>query len=302
MDKYDKQCEPLVTSKSLFDTFYKEANSGDLIALYMHYYYVAKWQETNTAWSTTGYTAEALDWSVAKVRQTKKVLIRLGLIEDITSQNETGKFSKSFIYVRFMFSDEKVREAKEIAQCTALCDNRTAVKVETNALRDGRENALSSDILKPPTPFLKSSINRRTRTNNLPLRPERPQKPIIPFLDRFSPVVKTDLAFQSIWNDFVIHRKVDKRRLLSDRAVTIIVNEIDKYCKDDIEHIISQLTYAIKSGNQAPNFQYAPWKLKDKQTQDFKQAPLPYTEVERRDKPRTQAADWDVFDATPLRD
>src|SRR6185369_71071 len=164
---YDVDYEPLVTSKLLFDTLYSEENPADLIALYMHYYYVAKWQHTNTARSTTNYTAKKLNWSERRVRQTKQVLIRLGLIEDKISHKNTGKFGKSYIYVRFMYSDSKVQEAKKIAsenESHALAVSRRPSNRDTYALsNNNKEYALSNN-----THTLKISSRTKPITSKKP--------------------------------------------------------------------------------------------------------------------------------------
>ena len=103
------------------------------------------------------------------------------------------------------------------------------------------------------------------------VRPVRPEKKTILFLERFTEIYQSNKEFQSIWECFVQHRKVDKRKPLSNQAVTIIVNEINKFCPNDVTHAIAQIQYAIKSGNLAPNFQYAPWLQKEmEQTKPIK--------------------------------
>ena len=54
---YDIQDEPIVIHKSIIDKFLKKDKPGDLIALYLFYYYTAKWQKTNQPKATTGYSA-----------------------------------------------------------------------------------------------------------------------------------------------------------------------------------------------------------------------------------------------------
>jgi hypothetical protein len=226
MVKYDKQCEPIVTSKALFDVFYDTPNSGDLIALYMHYYYVAKWQETNIAYSTTNYTAKGLYWSEHKVRQTKKVLISLGLIEDITTKDKTGKINGHFIYVRFVFSDEKVKEAKKIAEKTTLTKLHSVANRKANALSSNNRNALSTN--KEPI---------CTRTKN--------------FLSFLPLLFQQDVNFVESWNDFVQHRKTmkPKPKPLNELSAKRCITKLKQLSNSDINLAIKIIDQTIEKSN-----------------------------------------------------
>ena len=104
-NSYDINQEPIVISKITSDIFLKQEHPADLMALYWFYYYTAKWQGTDKARATTSYAAKGLKWSEDRIRRTKKILIQLGLIEDI--QNKKGKFEKCYIYVKFIWWDKR---------------------------------------------------------------------------------------------------------------------------------------------------------------------------------------------------
>lgn len=100
---YNKQEEPIVLSKALFDLLLKEPNPADLIALYSFYYYTAKWQKTNQLKATIKYASEGLDISPARIRKAKKTLINLGLVEEVKERK--GSFiTGHFIRIHFIWS------------------------------------------------------------------------------------------------------------------------------------------------------------------------------------------------------
>jgi hypothetical protein len=70
--------EPVVIPKATMDTFLKQSNPGDLMALYQFYYYTAKRQKTNQHWVTREYCMEKLQWSKQRFDVAQKTLIKLG--------------------------------------------------------------------------------------------------------------------------------------------------------------------------------------------------------------------------------
>jgi hypothetical protein len=260
---YNVADEPLVISKSLIDMFLKEPNTGDLIALYTFYYYTAKWQKTNTARATTNYTAEGLDWSADRVRRAKKVLLQMGLIQDVQTKNEQGQITGNFVFVRFVWSDNSIKKIQE----TTLPENRRVEKLEANALSVYKGNALST----VSEPEKASTINRRTRTKPLP--PEPP----IPFIDKFPTTYQQNPTFVKTWDTFYKQRKVSKAPLTDD-AVKRIVTKLKDNCGDDIEHVIQCLDSSIECG-------YRGVFIDRKRTvinKDFKQPSLPYQEEPKK--------------------
>lgn len=105
--RYHVNEEPIVLSKSLMDLLLKEDEVDCLIALYIFYYYTAKWQKTNQPKATTDYVSNALHWHQDKVRRIKRRLKELGLIEDVVTYGEGGKITGHYIHVNFIWSKQK---------------------------------------------------------------------------------------------------------------------------------------------------------------------------------------------------
>lgn len=146
--------ELIIITKQTFDAFLRSDFPADLIALYNFYYYTAKWQETNQPKCTTGYTAEGLKWSEAKVRRAKKELMRLGLVEDV-QQKVNGKVTGCFIKLNYILKQETVHHTNDFSQCGNESNHpydfpqggnvHRVENLQTNALSPNNINALSSD-------------------------------------------------------------------------------------------------------------------------------------------------------------
>ena len=152
--------ELIIITKQTFDAFLRSDFPADLIALYNFYYYTAKWQETNQPKCTTGYTAEGLKWSEAKVRRAKKELMRLGLVEDV-QQKVNGKVTGCFIKLNYIIKQENVHHPYDFSQGgknenhpNDFSQGGVVHRVEnlqTNALSSNNINALSSNTLASET-------------------------------------------------------------------------------------------------------------------------------------------------------
>jgi hypothetical protein len=280
MNDYDIEEEPILLSKPVFDLFLREENSNDLIALYSFYYYVAKWQKTQQPKCTIDYAAKKLKMSEKVVRKTKHKLMALGLIEDVIGRS--GKNSENvawYIRVKFIWTRDKAKEAWEnrnkIEKPTLPKSNIVeSYPTQNNHTRNGNTYALSSGTdalssgikdLKPPTPFLKTStINRRTRTTNIPpkqVAPVRPTRPVIPFLDLFPPNYQSHLGFQSIWVKYIkLRESIKKKAPFTQDAVDLLVGYVEKNFLNDVEQTIERFEYCITNGNVAPNLK--PWDNK----------------------------------------
>ena len=110
-EKYDRNEEPIIISKHTLDILLGQDKPSDLIALYCFYYYTAKWQRTNQTRCTTGYVSKGLEWTEERVRSRKKVLIGLGLIQDIVAKNENGQIVGHYIKINFIWTKEKAQAA-----------------------------------------------------------------------------------------------------------------------------------------------------------------------------------------------
>jgi hypothetical protein len=146
--------ELIIITKQTFDAFLRSDFPADLIALYNFYYYTAKWQETNQPKCTTGYTAEGLKWSEAKVRRAKKELMRLGLVEDV-QQKVNGKVTGCFIKLNYIIKQETIHHTNDFSQGGNESNHpydfsqggvvHGVENLQTNALSSDNINALNAD-------------------------------------------------------------------------------------------------------------------------------------------------------------
>ena len=146
--------ELIIITKQTFDAFLRSDFPADLIALYNFYYYTAKWQETNQPKCTTGYTAEGLKWSEAKVRRAKKELMRLGLVEDV-QQKVNGKVTGCFIKLNYILKQETIHHTNDFPQGGNESNHpydfpqggnvHRVENLQTNALSSDNINALNAD-------------------------------------------------------------------------------------------------------------------------------------------------------------
>lgn len=80
----------LIIPKPTFDKMLRAENCADVIALFMFYYSVAKWQETSTIKATTGFASKGIRISEERVQAAKKVLVQMNLIEDIRRKDSAS--------------------------------------------------------------------------------------------------------------------------------------------------------------------------------------------------------------------
>jgi len=145
VENYDVNDEPIVISKHVLDLLLEQPNSPQLIALYIFYYYIAKWQRTNQIKATNSFVSKGLGFSERSVIKYKSQLIQLNLIENIIGKDKIGgKFVGHFIKVNFIWTKEKVEQIKE-KQKTILSKLYSVVLVQSNALSvlRGKETPLA---------------------------------------------------------------------------------------------------------------------------------------------------------------
>jgi len=107
---YDEMNEPIVMSKALMDTLLKEENPADLIAVYMFYYYTAKWQKTNQPKASSRYTKNGLSMGYDRLNRASQKLMELGLIEKKTKRNDAGQIAGWYIKVNFVWTKQEIEE------------------------------------------------------------------------------------------------------------------------------------------------------------------------------------------------
>lgn len=146
-NKFELENELVVTSKQTLDILLKQENPGQLIALYIFYYYTAEWQHTNQPKATIEFCAKGLKWGVEKTRSIKGKLIDLGLIQDIKKVNSQTKRVEGW-YVKIKYFWNHPMENQEGGfHPTDLPGGGSSHSVEsrgTNALESGILNALKT--------------------------------------------------------------------------------------------------------------------------------------------------------------
>jgi len=133
--------ELVILSKQTIDLFLKQKNATDCIALYIFYYYTAKWQKTNQIKCSSKYVAKGLKKSKEWVIRIKKILMDLNLVEDVKVRGATGKITGWYIKINYIWKNETV---KEVIHCTENPEGGEGHRVEstdTNALSANNLNA-----------------------------------------------------------------------------------------------------------------------------------------------------------------
>lgn len=139
----------IILTKQTCDLLLSQEKGSDLIALYVFYYYTAKWQGTNQPHCTTPYASVGLGWTIQRLRKAKKKLIELGLISDVKTVNESNKITGHYIKMNYIFkketeSDHGVEKATggNFNEVETPTPNALSVN-NLNASSDNSKNALS---------------------------------------------------------------------------------------------------------------------------------------------------------------
>jgi hypothetical protein len=135
----------IVLTKQTLDIFLKHEKPSELIALYVFYYYTAKWQKTNIIKCTTGYASKGLRWKRDKVIKNKKELIKLGLITDFQRRNDTGQITGHYIKMGYVLKNETVREYTQPTPKPEGGFYHRVEKGDINALSTNNINALNTN-------------------------------------------------------------------------------------------------------------------------------------------------------------
>lgn len=73
----------------------------DTIAVYMFYYYTAKWQGTNQPKCTVEYIAKWLGMTAERVRKARQKLLENTLIDDIQRKDSQGKITGVYVKINY---------------------------------------------------------------------------------------------------------------------------------------------------------------------------------------------------------
>lgn len=103
-----------IIHKSILDQFAKTDHFAGLSALYMFYYYTLKWQSLKyniTAIKcTTDYAAKKLGWSKPRVRKYKKILMEMGLVQDVVRKDPNNKYGGWYIKLNYMIKKDTIHK------------------------------------------------------------------------------------------------------------------------------------------------------------------------------------------------
>lgn len=153
MVDFDINEEPVVISKATIDLLLQqEKYASDAIALYVFYYYTAKWQRTNCPRCTAGYVGKALSWGMDKIQRTKKILLEAGLIEDITSRNDSNKIIGHYIKVNFIWKKGTLQQDSQVPDLPGTGKSQALENKVTNALSTNSKNIFCNKNIPLPSP------------------------------------------------------------------------------------------------------------------------------------------------------
>lgn len=160
MEKYDIKNEPTILSKALLDLFLQHDNPDELIALYVFYYYTAKWQGTNYPKAVNNYAMKGLRWGETRLLKNKKILLRLGLIENKRTVDNYGRVLGHYVKVNFVFSNHDI---------IALQKSRTSIAQTldfegSNTIEEYNKEKELNYIVRPTRGRTNNAV-KRTRTN-----------------------------------------------------------------------------------------------------------------------------------------
>lgn len=130
---YHKSEEPLTFSKVTFDILLKQDHPFELIGLYMFYYYTAKWQKTLQPKCTNSYAAKAAGWGADKLIKRKRVLLKLGMIENIQHRKTNGDFGETYIKVNYINGIPRTNDltgsVKQTYKCLDIINKKEKIKI-----------------------------------------------------------------------------------------------------------------------------------------------------------------------------
>ncbi|MEK7564346.1 MAG: hypothetical protein AAB510_02145 [Patescibacteria group bacterium] len=136
--------ELVILSKQTLDLFLGQANPADLIAVYVFYYYTAKWQGTNQALATDRYVMKGLHIGQAKLNKAQKFLFRKKIVERVNTRDKNGRITGWYIKLNYIWKNKTVK--KVISKLSPFTLESTSGEQVTNALSANTINALTADI------------------------------------------------------------------------------------------------------------------------------------------------------------
>ena len=204
----------LILNKATIDTLFDLDNCSDCIALYVFYYKTAKWQKTNIIKANDEYIKKSLKWGTKKILTTKQALKEAGLI-DIVQRRKDGKIEGWYIKISYIVKKKKIEDIKITVEDIDLSNNSQNQQVDKATSGFQETNALKEYIkcLKKEIEMLKEERKKETNYDK-----------IINFM------VEDEEVKNSIY-EFIKMRKLIKKPL-TDRALTMLINKLEKLSSD----------------------------------------------------------------------
>lgn len=99
----------LIINKTTIERLFQEKNQNALV-LYLFYYKTAKWQQNNPIKASDEYCKKCLHWGIDKIKETKKILKEMNLIEIIKRTNEKGIIEGWYIKINYLINESTIPE------------------------------------------------------------------------------------------------------------------------------------------------------------------------------------------------
>lgn len=218
--------ELLILNKLTIDTLFNLDNCSDCVSLYVFYYKTAKWQKTDTIKANDVYIKKSLKWGVDKIQRTKKTLKEHGLIE-IIQRRKKGKIEGWYIRVSYLVTQKKTEDIS------------VNVEESNNTQKQQYPEATSSlediNALKEVIKSLKKEIEM--------LKKKEKKSSFDELIESYS----KDLEIQILLKEWLKVRKA-KRSAMTDRAIQLNLNKLDKLAKESKMNVKTYLEEVIARG------------------------------------------------------
>ena len=156
--------EMIVLSKQTLDLFLEQKNSKDLIAVYVFYYFTAKWQKTNQPWCADKFVMMGLKMGKKTFSEAKKFLMTEHFISKVPARDRKGKITKWYVKLNYIWKQSSIPEM-EIDQSP---QNPPSGEQETNALSANTVNALNANNITDSPDLAKQEVVSKSLVGNLP--------------------------------------------------------------------------------------------------------------------------------------
>lgn len=203
----------LIINKVTIERLFQEDNQNPLI-LYLFYYKTAKWQKHNPIKANDEYCKRCLHWGIDKIKNTKKRLKEMNLIEIIKRVNEKNIITGWYVKVNYLVDKSTIPEPT--IPISPLVD-----KQETNTINNNNK-------ILDNNKYITTTDMENENSSNL-----------IDYLEQ-NGFNLTPIQYEVVqqWKDNELTRHAIKKAVLNNK---ININYIDKilysYQKDNIKTV-----------------------------------------------------------------